>query len=280
MLNRDELVRAAYRLEPLPPSLTRLAGLVASEEPPELQAILDVVSYDPILTGRLLQVANSAYNGGRRPIATTREALIRLGSGTILRLVVGSCAGHLLERAIPEYGLTRGELWQHSTLSALAAEAMSVFCKTPIPPASFTAALLHDLGKLIVATFLSPELRVALDQAIEQGGLERFEAETEILNIHHGEVGGIIAQHWKLPDGIVQGIVHHHTPEHGQDTICYATRLADAVANRVTGKWTAEDLDRGRLEDTKTRLGMTEQGFEGLCDAVGKCFGAVQEQFA
>ena len=53
-------------------------------------------------------------------------------------------------RAIPEYGLSEGELWRHSVGSALAAESAQSFCDVPLPPETYAAALLHDTGKLAV----------------------------------------------------------------------------------------------------------------------------------
>jgi HD-like signal output (HDOD) protein len=102
-----------------------------------------------------------------------------------------------------------------------------------VPPGTFTAALLHDAGKVVMARFLSPEIPGSIDRARRTSGLSRLEAERELLNVHHGELGGLMAQHWELPPRIVKGIIHHHDPEAGADVICDLTCLANRVAVRL-----------------------------------------------
>ncbi len=278
MLDQNALAKSAYQLQPLPPSLNRVASLVAGEEP-DLRAIVEVISFDPVITGKLLHVANSAYSAARVRVSTVKEAVVRLGSGCILRLIVGTCARPLLERAIPAYGLSKGELWRHSTATALAAESLSGYCTAVIPPASFTAALLHDLGKLILAKQLTPDLTEVLQRAVEEGGFALCQAETELLSVHHGEVGGLIAQHWKLPPAIIEGITYHHTPESGETVIPYIVQVSDAVAHRITGDWDEEMLERHHLPATWDRLGMREEDFTELCERVAKRFEMVKDHF-
>ena len=61
-----------------------------------------------------------------------------------------------------------------------------------------------------------------------------MDAEREVLTVHHGELGGLIAQHWNLPDIIVRGIMYHHDPEHCTETdnrICHLLCAADWIAH-------------------------------------------------
>jgi HD-like signal output (HDOD) protein len=278
MLDQTALARSAYQLQPLAPSLNRVAALVCSQEP-DLRAIVQVISIDPVITGKLLNVANSAYSGAGQQIGTVKEAVTRLGSGTILRLLVGAWAKPLLEHAIPAYGLSKGELWRHSTAAALAAEALGGYCTVAIPPAAFTAALLHDIGKLVLADFLTPELTASLRSAVANGSVVICQAETEILSVHHGEVGGLIAKHWKLPEPIVEGIIFHHHPGSSKSMVPSVVHISDAVANRVMGRWRPEDDVRHGLADTYARLGMRDQDFRELCEAVGKRFQEVRDEY-
>lgn len=279
MLDQNALAKCAYQLQPLPQSLNRLAALVAESEP-DLRAIVQVIQFDPVITGKMLHVANSAYSGSRTAVATVKEAVVRLGSGCILRLIVGTCARPLLERALPAYGFSKGELWRHSTLSALAAEVLTGYCTATVPPAAFTAALLHDLGKLILDPFLTPDLLALLRRTMDEGGLTLHEAEREVLGVHHGEVGGLIAQHWKLPDKILDGITYHHTPANGGTVIPFAVHVADAVANIVAGRWELSDLPRHNLAATWDRLAMREQDFQELHEAVSERFESLRERFS
>jgi putative nucleotidyltransferase with HDIG domain len=263
MLSHSLLVQSAYQLEPLPPSLSRLAALMAQEDP-DPGEITEVLSFDPVITAKLLRVANSASSAPERPITRVRDAVIRMGPGLVFSLAVGFAARPLMTKHIPGYELSPGELWRHSVLTALAAESACGVCSTHIPAEAFAAALLHDMGKLILGRFLTAETCAMLRRAVEEGGVETSQAEVEILSLHHGEVGAVIAQHWQLPDGIAQGIHYHHDPQVGGQTICYVTYLADVVAKSIAAGAPLPERDRKHLDATMAVLGLTPEGFEKL----------------
>ena len=271
MIDLDELIRAANDLDPLPGSATKLAALVADENS-TMRQIEEVIQFDPALTAKLLRAANSAARGGVAAVTTAKAAVMRLGTGTVLSLCVGSAVQTRMQRAIPEYGLSEGELWRHSMAAALAAQAVKDYSKRPVPPESFTAALLHDIGKLVMSRFLSPDVMRILARAHREGGLTSMQAEREILGVHHGELGGLIAQHWKLPHTIMRGISYHHSPEEVDDPICYVVYLANQAALTIG---TARDVNTppppsGELAGARAELGLSAENFDTLCAAVQK----------
>jgi HD-like signal output (HDOD) protein len=164
-------------------------------------------------------------------------------------------------------------------LAALSAEAAGPVCGTPIPAAAYTAALLHDLGKLVLGRFLAPEDRTLLERAIAEAGTDAADAEVEILSLHHGEVGAVIAQHWQLPDSIVQGVLYHHHPQERGETICYVTYLADVVAHTVAAGEVLPARGRKHLAPTMEWLGLTPAGFERLCATVAGRFEGVSARY-
>jgi len=107
-------------------------------------------------------------------------------------------------------------------------------------------------------------------------GLQIFRNDSRV---HHGEVGGLIAQHWKLPDSIVEGITHHHTPSSGESIIPFATHLGNAVANVIGGYIAWDALESHGLPETWDRLDMRPEDFRELCDEVGDRFEALREQY-
>lgn len=176
-----------------------------------------------------------------------------------------------LTTALPEYGLTEGALWRHSVAAALAAESAHSYCRTALPPETNTAALLHDVGKLVMARFLDKDVLRILAAARDEGGLSSVRTETDLLLVHHGELGGLVAQQWHLPERLVTGIIHHHTPDQACDIIADAVHLANIVAKYVgTGCWGTEQ-DVTLNPASMTRLGLTAEGLSLLCeDVAGK----------
>lgn len=255
MIDLDALAHAASYLDPLPTSVHRIAGLVSAESP-DIREVVDVVQYDQALAAMVLRVANSSWSGPRREITTVHDGVIRLGTAAVLSLALGTHVRGRLGGAVPEYGLAEGELWRHSVAAAQAAELLVRASPVTIGPEAPAAALLHDVGKLLMVRFLSDDLLAALGTAQAACGLTRLEAEMELLGVNHAELGGLIAQCWGLPDGIVRGIGYHHSPAEGRDPLCAVVHLADEAAKRVGAgidEHAGTDAFAGALADLRLR---------------------------
>jgi HD-like signal output (HDOD) protein len=224
-------------------------------------------------------MANSAASASLMPVVTIRDAVVRLGIGSLLSLATATSVHRRLNNAVPEYGLSEGELWRHSVAAALGAESLPAFCDAELPPETYAAALLHDIGKLVLARELAPDILKVLDAARQQGHLSSLKAEAELLGVHHGELGGLIAQHWNLPDRLVRGIIHHHTPDDAGDIVADVVHVANLAAKQVgAGHWVGED-ERQVLPSSMARLRMSGTGFEALCKQVAKRLEQVISQY-
>lgn len=239
MIDLDTVAREARRLEPLPASVTRLAALVC-DGTPDLADVVDVVRCDQALTAAVLRTANSSWSGSRTEITTVADAVVRLGSGPVLSLVLAVNVRSRLDAAVPEYGLAEGELWTHSVAASLAAEHLVQAAAGRLPSATTTAALLHDVGKLVMARFLDAELLLRVAQA-RDGGMALATAEAYVLGVDHGELGALVAQSWGLPLALVHGIGRHHEPDGDHRAIAAAVALADEVAHSVCGRGQVDD---------------------------------------
>jgi HD-like signal output (HDOD) protein len=229
-----------------------------------------VIEYDPTLTMKLLRMANSAVSGSRRRIGTIRDALIRLGTGTVAGFVIGSCVRAVIGKKIPGYNLAESAFWKHSLAAAFAAESIQAHSANWHDPLAFPAALLHDVGKLVLGHFITPELATWLERAVTEGKQPAYLAEREILSLHHGEAGGVIAQHWKLPDCLVHGIIYHHDPQEGAAGIGYVTYLANLVAHQFDTITEApcampSALSGSDVGPASTWLGLTEKDLVDVC---------------
>lgn len=237
VLEHDQLILQAQDLEPLPATATRLAKLVADPNA-EMKEIVETLSLDPALTVKVLRVANSAASGATNEISTVDRAVIRLGTGAVLSMAVAAGVRTRMLGAVEAYDISEGRLWEHSVAAALAAESMIGLPKLPVPPETFTAALLHDVGKLVLGRFLDDEIQTFLRRAREEGGHTESDAEDEVLSVNHAELGGLIATYWKLPRSICLGIQYHHEPEEcgddeGLGHVPWVVHLANLVARRL-----------------------------------------------
>jgi len=188
------------------------------------------------------------------------EAVFRLSAARILALAVAA-AGDFLKREVPAYGLDERALWRHSV--AAAAETLGCVASIPLPPKTFTVAFPHDLGKLVMNHFLSPADPEMIHRAQTEGGLDPLAAESQVLAVHHGETGGIVAQHWKLADRIVKGILYHHDPGSGAAAVYDPVYLANLVAKQIEPVPRVLHLN----EKSLARLGLGEDRIKPLVAA-------------
>ena len=281
MIDLDELAQAASQLEPLPVSSTRLAALVCAGTP-ELGQVVEIVQFDEALTATLLRSANSSWSASRSDIKTVRDAIIRLGASPVLALTLGMTVRRHLGDSLPEYGLSEGMLWRHSVAASLAAELLTARAAHRPPPEAATAALLHDVGKLLMARFLDRSLLEQMRE-IEAQGATNLEAEMAVLGIDHAELGGLIARSWGLPDSLVQGIREHGRPRPGCNAIVYTVYLADVLA-KAAGAGLGDDsylrgADLEEFESAQLELGLTGADFEELRVLVAERLDEVERRF-
>jgi HD-like signal output (HDOD) protein len=276
VIDLDAMAQAASQLEPLPTSSTRLAALVCSGTP-ELGQVVEIVQYDEALTASLLRSANSSWSSSRNEIKTVRDAVIRLGASPVLALTLGMNVRRHLGDALPQYGLSEGELWRHSVAASLGAELLAPRAARRPPPETATAALLHDVGKLVMARFLDRSLLEELHDH-EARGASRIDAEAAVLGIDHAELGGLIARSWALPETLVRGIREHGRPRPGSDGLVHAVYLADALAKAV-GAGPDDNADPATRARSVAELGLAATDCEELEGLVGERLAEVERRF-
>jgi HD-like signal output (HDOD) protein len=278
VLDLHRLIAKAYDLEAIPMSGTKLANLIADPES-SLESIIEIVSLDQALTARALRAANSAASAARSQITTVRDAVVRLGRSTIVALGFGVKMRQQLQQPLPEFGLGENVLWRHSVAAALAVESMGVLGKASVPPESYAAALLHDIGKLVLARFLDPDLQSYLRRAQEEGRCNPLQAEMEILEVNHAELGGIIARHWGLPNNLALGIQYHHSPNEDLPPVCRIVCVANQLAKVVIPESLMPQPHPEDHSASFDALGIDGPMKRKICDAVAGRFAKVMELF-
>jgi putative nucleotidyltransferase with HDIG domain len=218
----DKIMSKIDAFPSIPGSAVKLLALLENSETPvgEIEAVLRI---DPGLTANVLKLTNSAYIGLPTKVGSIKRAVMLLGMNKIKQLVMASCVGAVMDGPIPGYDLPAGELWRHSIAVSVAAEGLSRELKLTGTDDIFTAALLHDVGKLILGQFIQEDL-AAIDAAA--GTDVSFEiAEKQVLGTDHAEIGARILSHWSLPDDLVHAVQWHHDP----DAAAESRRTTDIV---------------------------------------------------
>lgn len=269
VINSEKLLESARSLPPLPVSAVRLAGLV-SDPNVDVLDIVETISLDQSLTAAVLRQANSAAAGNRVRIGTVRDAVVRLGMNMVLSIALSGHLSKQMAKAVPEYGLGAGELWKHSVIGSICADLIRGRSPVRVPTEAATAALVHDIGKLVLCRYMSPHVLELIAQAGAEEGDADFEAELKVLEVHHGDVGALVAEHWRLPESIVAAVKHHHTPAERPEPICYAVALADMVTDYLTGRGAELLANPAEREPVAEGLGLGDRRRDRLDDALAE----------
>ncbi len=223
----QELARKVEELPALPTVACKVMELV--EDPrTSAQDIEAVLKKDQSLTAQVLRLANSAFYGIPRRITTVAEATVFLGFKTLKGVVLTASLSGMLQRKLSGYVLERGELWKHSLSVAFSAQTLAKKTRFPRPEVAYTAGLLHDIGKLILDTYLKASYREVLER-VDRTGSTFLEAEEEILGFNHAAVGAQLTEHWGFPSSLVETIGFHHQPDLAtkDPSLCAIVHLAD-----------------------------------------------------
>jgi len=236
MIDLDAVIADTHSMAPLPTTVTRLVGLFAGEWSPDEAS--DVLRSDAPLMARLQSMAHSGALGGRARVPDVERALIDIGPGAVLALS--------MRTALPPLPSARDRertLWTHSIAATLTVEALQRHAGVSIPSSAHATALLHDIGKAVLGRHLSVEHEELLRRAHREGRLGVQAAEMELLEANHGEIGGLVARHWSLPDDVVDGISYHHAPEAAPTATARTIACAIALANGVIASLKLGDGD-------------------------------------
>jgi putative nucleotidyltransferase with HDIG domain len=219
--SRADVSRVIDRLPVFPRAAREVVRQVVNPDvgPREMEA---VASLDPILAGRLIQTANSAYYSPTQPIGTVFNAVSFIGTETARRvLLAAAIRGNF---SSPQ----AHQLWNHSLDVAQTAELVAMHASVKIDPSqAFLAGLIHDIGRLAFA--IMPLAFQERFRRLTDGGCPAVEVETCLSGRCHGEVGAETLAQWNFPSEIVEAVRWHHRPERSSLPLSSLLYLAEFV---------------------------------------------------
>lgn len=214
------------------PSMSTTLGKVlevCSKTDASPNELYKVVSLDPVLTGQVLRLINSAYYSLVNQVTSLPRAITMLGINTVKNMALSTAVIATMELARKKSALPMGPFWAHSLGVAVAAKMFGGLQDFDLMQREelFFAGLLHDLGKIPFGEDYSAVLQAMQEQ---QGAL--LEIETKVLGVNHQDIGGMIAQKWKFNSFLADCISHHHdSDQSGCDDRIALVSLADLYIN-------------------------------------------------
>lgn len=215
MLEDDRLKNVISRMGSLPSVPALYKELMAELQKPDISIdqVARVISRDPGMTAKILQLANSAFFGLRRSVSDAADAVAYLGLDHIQHLFLAVHAFMQFE-PLKSGTFSIEQLWDHCMgIAVLAKSVMERQCSDKrMVKDAFTAGLLHDIGKLLLATKL-PEAYSEILKETREKGTPVIALEWEEFSATHAEVGAYLLGLWGLPDAVVEATAFHHNPQ-------------------------------------------------------------------
>ena len=223
------LIDQTESLTPLPSTVIKLISL-ASRADSRIEDVEEVLRADVALAAVVLSEANSASSGASSSIATIRGAVVRLGNSRVAAIAANrSISGSEASLPLAVYDLEPGELVRHSQVASYVAETIHRLSPQKVVGEVVAAALLHDLGQVVLDQILDP----ALFRQARRVCRDVCDAERELVDTDHAEVGAYLLKIWGIPRKIITSVRFHHEPAKGTEDLAYAVNIASQIADYV-----------------------------------------------
>lgn len=241
-MNSAEIIAKVGNLPSLPTVAARINAELENEAL-TAKRLGAIIAEDPSLTSRLLRLANSAFYGMPRQIASVERAVMMLGFDTVKNLALSLSIFSFFKQGISPAIDVLG-LWNHSVGVAVAARVLAAITNPKLAEQAFLFGILHDIGKIALISQCLSEMEEVVRQ-VNQDGQPQAEAEDKVFGFTHQKIGALLIREWKFPESIVQAVkAHHDLPPalkdadqetmHLTQALCVANQLAKALALGVS----------------------------------------------
>jgi HD-like signal output (HDOD) protein len=260
-VSREKLLQVARSL---PADLNVLAqlGEMLQDVNSELDQIAGLLRRDVALATRIVRISNSPVFGGGGQIASTEEAVNRVGFSEILKLVGTATAARFAERSLDNYGISAQAMRDAMLYGALASEALARLAGMDTRVA-YTAGLLRPLGMMVIDRAcrgqLDPTQRFSTERWANYSTWEN-----RVFGVNNCEVTGMILEEWRFPTELSAAVRANYLARatDWDRSMPVILNLANGLAHRAKHSFVGE---QGWWEITPDKLravSLTEEDLE------------------
>ena len=209
-LEKPDMMAVAERVNlPVMPEVAVQLERVTGDPTSSASKVADVIALDPSLSTILLHVVNSAFYNFPQKIDSIPRAVSIVGTSQLHALALGRMVLNMANE-IPPRNFDMDVYWEHCISAGVLARELAILTGAKNPERHFLAGLLHDIGKLALASAL-PRHQAALNAMRRHSVVH--EAESAVLGFTHARFGALILRKWDIPYQIVEAVANHHHPE-------------------------------------------------------------------
>ncbi len=220
-------------LPTLPTVVSKMIRLVDSPKT-TTSALARLISSDQSLTARILKMANSAYYGFSREIATVNTAIVVMGFNAVKDLGLSLSVFDMFKEAESVHAFDPARFWEHSIGCGVAGKVIASVHHPQRAGEAFVGGLLHDIGKVVLNQYAHEEFLEIMGRVTSNDEILE-DAELSVIGVGHGTIGGWLTDKWKLPPFISECIYCHHNPQEAKiDPVLTAIiSLSDVLCHRA-----------------------------------------------
>jgi putative nucleotidyltransferase with HDIG domain len=232
-------------LPSIPNTLNKVLNELARDSS-TADTIETIIKEDPLLTAKLLKVANSPYYGMAGKISSIARAIVIMGFAEVRNLVVGVSLTTMVTGDLGFEEFKTKDLWLHCVAVATAAQKLAQHIPGIDPEEIFTLGIMHDIGRFLQCLYFPNEMRELLRA---NNGIKNLYAAEEKAGMPHTEIGAYLAHRWQLSELFVEAIRYHHRPQGAGPYMPQAAVLflADQLCKKLQIGWHGEDTDNRLL---------------------------------
>jgi HD-like signal output (HDOD) protein len=273
----QELIKEIKSLKPIAQVANQIMAIVENPNA-SLSDVADIIVYDPMTTANILRTCNSAYFGLTRRVESVHEAVALIGLDQIVDLVLLKSGAENLKKEQTGYGLDEGDLWRYSVASALIARDIAEKKNLHSKHMIFTAALLKDIGKVILNRFVG-EAFGKIQELVREQEYSFREAEKKVIGVDHSELGGLVASNWNFSQKMVYIIQNHHLSDKQAraDIETCIVYLSDIICMMMGIGGGSDGLAYRFHDDVVKELGFTERDIQEIIANFGENMAKVED---
>ena len=251
---RVKQVVANIRNLPSPPIVFTQIQKVINKETASAADVSKILAEDPSMSAKVLKMTNSAFYGLPREIDSVQQAVMIIGFEAVKNLVLSASVlemfkGNKIDSDFQE------RFWRHSLATAFGSRLVARKVKsrgTFDAEAAFSAGLLHDIGKLVIACFLPDEFKEITNEIERNPESDDKDIETAVLGYSHEQVGAALVASWNLSATMIDAIAFHHYPQNSgvERSLSYAVYLANYLAKEAF----AFDYEERKIEKPDPKI--------------------------
>jgi putative nucleotidyltransferase with HDIG domain len=266
MSHLEEIVNLVDRIPPFPKVAEKVMAMLR-EPNVTARMLAETIQFDQAITANVLKICNAAHFGLPRKVSSLGEALVVIGHDLLKNVIVASSSSPFYKGSVSEgYYLEEGELWRHSVATAIMARLLVRHFPGVDAGTAFTAALLHDIGKRFLSSFVADEFKKII-LLVHRESCCFVEAEKRLLGIDHAGLGAMILDKWTFPPAMVRAIKSHHEADAlRQEPLTALVALSNALVISAGIGVGADGLATKLQGDTLKRFNLTQSVLD-LCMA-------------